>query len=93
MRLPCTRRVCDRRVTQFCSAWPTKLVEGFFLARSAKDLQGVFAEIEQEMRTQYYVSFPPRQAAPGFHALQVEVVRAPQKLQVHARHGYYAAVQ
>jgi Ca-activated chloride channel homolog len=66
---------------------------GFFLARSAKDLQGVFAEIEQEMRTQYYVSFPPQQSAPGFHALQVEVVRAPQKLQVHARHGYYAVAQ
>jgi len=65
---------------------------GLFVAQSAKELQGVFAEIEQEMRTQYYVSFPPQQDTPGFHALQVEV-RAPQKFQVHARHGYYAVAQ
>ena len=64
---------------------------GFFVARSAKELQGAFAEIEQEMRTQYFVSFPPQQSTPGFHALQVEVLRPPQKLQVHARRGYYAA--
>jgi len=65
---------------------------GLFVAQSAKELQATFAEIEQEMRTQYYVSFPPQQDTPGFHALQVEV-RAPQKLQVHARHGYYAVAQ
>ena len=61
-----------------------------FVAQSAKELQGAFAEIEQEMRTQYYVSFPPQQSAPGFHALRVEV-HSRQKLQVHARRGYYAA--
>ena len=49
----------------------------FFVAQSAKELQGVFAEIEQEMRSQYYVSFPPRRSTPGFHALRVEV-RSPQ---------------
>jgi hypothetical protein len=52
----------------------------------------MFAEIEQELRTQYYVSFPPQQVTPGFHALQVQV-RTPQKTQVHARQGYYAAAQ
>ena len=62
---------------------------GLFVAQSAKELQGAFTEIEQEMRTQYYVSFPPQQATPGFHALQVEV-RSPQNAQVHARRGYYA---
>lgn len=61
----------------------------FFLAQSAKELQGALDEIEQEMRSQYYVSFPPRRSTPGFHALRVEV-RSPQKLQVHARQGYYA---
>ena len=64
----------------------------FYVAQSGKDLDGVFAEIEQDLRTQYYVSFPPQQVTPGFHALQVEV-RAPQKLQVHARQGYYALEQ
>jgi len=34
------------------------------------------------------VSFPP-QARPGFHALRVEV-QTPQKLEIHARQGYYA---
>jgi len=65
---------------------------GLFVAQSAKELRGAFAEIEQQMRTQYYVSFPPQQSTPGFHALRVEV-RSPQKLQVHARRGYYAMAQ
>jgi len=64
---------------------------GLFVAQSAKELQGTFAAIEQQMRTQYYVSFPP-QSTPGFHALQVEV-RAPQNAQVHARRGYYALAE
>jgi VWFA-related protein len=64
----------------------------FFLAQSSKDLEGRFAEIEQDLRTQYYVSFPPQQVTPGFHALQVEV-RTPQKLKVHGRQGYYALEQ
>jgi Ca-activated chloride channel homolog len=62
---------------------------GVFVAQSAKDLQGAFAQIEQQMRTQYFVSFPPQQSTPGFHALRVEV-RSPQNAQVHARRGYYA---
>ena len=64
---------------------------GLFVAPSAKELGNAFAAIEQQMRTQYYVSFPP-QATPGFHALQVEV-RSPQNAQVHARRGYYAMAQ
>ena len=64
----------------------------FYVAQSSKDLEGAFAQIEQELRTQYYVSFPPQQETPGFHRLQVDV-RAPQKLQVHARQGYYALAQ
>jgi Ca-activated chloride channel family protein len=64
----------------------------FYVAQSSKDLEGMFAEIEQDLRTQYYVSFPPQQVTPGFHALQVQV-RTPQKMQVHARQGYYALAQ
>jgi VWFA-related protein len=64
----------------------------FYVAQSGKDLDGVFAEIEQDLRTQYYVSFAPQQVTPGFHALHVEV-HASQKLQVHARQGYYAVEQ
>jgi VWFA-related protein len=64
---------------------------GLFVAPSAKEMQGAFAEIELQMRTQYYVSFTP-QSTPGFHALQVEV-RAPQNAQVRARRGYFAIAQ
>lgn len=63
-----------------------------YVARSSKDLDGAFAQIEQDLRTQYYVSFSPQQATPGFHALRVEV-HTPQPLQVHARQGYYAFAQ
>lgn len=63
-----------------------------YVARSSKELDGAFAQIEQDLRTQYYVSFPAQQATPGFHSLRVEV-RAPQKLEVHARQGYYALTQ
>ncbi len=64
----------------------------FYVAQSSKDLDGAFAQIEQDLRTQYYVSFPPQQVTPGFHALHLEV-RSPRKLQVHARQGYYVSAQ
>ena len=60
-----------------------------YVANSAKELDASFAQIEQDLRTQYYVSFPPQEATPGYHALRVQV-RSPRKLQVRARQGYYA---
>jgi Ca-activated chloride channel homolog len=63
-----------------------------YVAESSNDFAGAFAQIEQDLRAQYFVSFPPQQSNPGFHSLQVEV-RAPQKLQIHARQGYYAMAQ
>lgn len=63
-----------------------------YIAPSAKDLATAFAQIERDLRTQYYVSFPPQQSTPGYHSLRVEV-RTPQKLQVHSRQGYYALEQ
>jgi VWFA-related protein len=64
----------------------------FFVARSAAELHAAFTVIQQEMRTQYYVSFTPQRDRPGFHALRVELRSSP-KLQVHARRGYYAMEQ
>jgi VWFA-related protein len=58
-----------------------------YIARTSKDLDGAFAQIEQELRAQYYVSFPP-QPGGGYHSLRVEV-RNPQSAEVHARQGYY----
>ena len=46
----------------------------FFVAQSSKELEGAFAQIEEDLRSQYYVSFPPREDTPGFHALRVEVL-------------------
>ncbi|MFZ0313265.1 MAG: VWA domain-containing protein [Candidatus Korobacteraceae bacterium] len=63
-----------------------------YVAPSSRDLGAAFAQIEQDLRTQYYVSFPRQQAAPGYHALRIEV-RPAQKLEVHARQGYYAMAE
>ena len=63
----------------------------YFVARSSRELDAAFTQIEQELRTQYYVSFAPR-SGPGYHSLQVEV-RAPQRLLVRARQGYFAFPQ
>jgi len=60
-----------------------------YLAQSSKDVDAAFVQIERDLRTQYYVSFRPQQATPGFHSLRLEV-RPGQNLEVHARQGYYA---
>ncbi len=60
----------------------------FYPASTEKDLPAVFAEMQQEMRTQYYVSFRPQQETPGFHELRLESTGS-QKLSVHVRQGYY----
>jgi Ca-activated chloride channel homolog len=63
-----------------------------YVAQSAGDLGAAFAQIERDLRTQYYVSFRPQQSTPGFHSLRLEV-RPSQKLEIHARQGYYAMAQ
>jgi VWFA-related protein len=63
-----------------------------YVAPSSRDLGAAFAQIEQDLRTQYYVSFPPQQSTPGYHALRIEV-RPAQKLEIHARKGYYAMAE
>jgi Ca-activated chloride channel family protein len=64
----------------------------FFIANNAHEADAIFSQLEQELRTQYYVSFRPQGELPGYHALQVEV-QAPKKMMVHARRGYYALNQ
>jgi VWFA-related protein len=62
----------------------------FFVADSPRQADAIFRQLEQELRTQYYVSFRPAQEKPGYHLLQLEL-DTPQKLLVHARRGYYVA--
>lgn len=63
-----------------------------YVAQSANDLGAAFAQIERDLRTQYYISFRPQQSTPGFHSLRLKV-RPSQRLEVHARQGYYAMAQ
>jgi VWFA-related protein len=62
----------------------------FYIADSEKDFPAIFASMEQQMRTQYSVSFQPLEQTPGFHSVRLEI-SGPQKLQVRARQGYYFA--
>jgi Ca-activated chloride channel family protein len=60
----------------------------FYVASREKDFPAVFAEMERQMRTQYYVSFPPERQNPGFHDLRIETT-SHRNLRIHARQGYY----
>lgn len=60
----------------------------FYLATTEKDFPAIFAAMEQQLRTQYYVSFRPQEETPGFHSLGLEMT-GPQRLHVHVRQGYY----
>jgi hypothetical protein len=59
-----------------------------YVAASDKDFPAVFAEMEQQMRTQYAISFLPQQETPGFHSLRLELT-GPLRMHVHSRQGYY----
>jgi VWFA-related protein len=63
-----------------------------YVAASSSDLDAAFTQIERDLRTQYFVSFPPQRRTAGYHSLRVEVL-APQNAQVHARTGYYATAR
>jgi VWFA-related protein len=60
----------------------------FYVVGSEKDFVTIFAAMDRQMRTQYYVSFRPEGDTPGFHQLRLEMTR-PGKLRIHARQGYY----
>jgi VWFA-related protein len=60
----------------------------FYTANSDKDFPAVFRSMEQQLRSQFAVSFQPPQRTAGYHAVQVEMSGG-LKLRVHARQGYY----
>ena len=60
----------------------------FYVAGSEKDFPAIFAAMEQQMRTQYAVSFQPGEQTPGFHAVKIEMA-GQQALRVHVRQGYF----
>ena len=59
-----------------------------YIANSEKDFPAVFAAMEQQMRTQYSVSFQPVEQTPGFHAVKIETAGG-RTLHVRSRPGYF----
>ena len=59
-----------------------------YIAAAERDFPAIFSAMEQQMRTQYTVTFQPADRTPGFHTLQIEVA-GDQKLRIHTRNGYY----
>ncbi len=59
-----------------------------YVANSDKELSAIFTDMEQQMRTQYSVSFEPAQETRGFHTLRLELA-GQTKLHIRARQGYY----
>jgi len=78
----------DRTLQRLADATGGRL----YVAQSSNDLDSAFTQIERDLRTQYYLSFRPQLSTSGFHSLRLEV-RPSQKLEVHARQGYYAMDQ
>lgn len=59
-----------------------------FVLPNLKRLDGVFAEIQDQLRSEYLVSFhPAQQDQCGYHSLSVRTHDP--ALHVHARHGYF----
>jgi VWFA-related protein len=60
----------------------------FMIASTDKDIPGMCATMEQQMRAQFAVSFQPAEPSPGFHLVQIKLL-GDSKLRVHARQGYF----
>ncbi|HEX8336059.1 MAG TPA: VWA domain-containing protein [Pyrinomonadaceae bacterium] len=66
-----------------------------FFPKRPEDLPAAFAQIEQELRAQYLISYTPTNRARdgGFRRLQIEVTNPrlkKQQLRLYYRQGYYA---
>jgi VWFA-related protein len=69
-----------------------------FFPKSTADLAAAFAQIEQELRSQYLISYTPANRARdgSFRKLRIEITNPAlrkQKLRLLYRQGYYAKVQ
>jgi len=59
----------------------------FFVVSSDKDFSSISMSMEQQMRTQFAVSFQPAEPTTGFHAVQIRPL-GDSELRVHARQSY-----
>jgi VWFA-related protein len=60
-----------------------------------KDIVRAFANLRDELRSRYAVSYRPAQFEPDGHFRKIRIMarKFGQKLRVHARKGYYAALR
>jgi VWFA-related protein len=54
-----------------------------------KALEGAIEKLGAELNTQYVVSFAPEASSPGYHTLEVQLVR-PGEFRIRARPGYWS---
>lgn len=64
-----------------------------FFPYKTKDVKNSFAAIEDELRSQYIVSYHPADFEANGHYRPVEITAVKKDLQVRARKGYYAPMQ
>jgi Ca-activated chloride channel family protein len=65
-----------------------------FFPFQIRDVANAFAEIQDELRSQYAVSYKPADFKPDGHFRTIEIVASDRKnFRVRARRGYYAPVQ
>jgi hypothetical protein len=55
-----------------------------------KGLEDAIQKLGAELHSQYMLSFVPEDSAPGYHKLEVRVVRAGE-FRIRARPGYWSA--
>jgi VWFA-related protein len=60
----------------------------FYVLSKEKEFSSVFSAMEQQMRTQYLLSFQPIEPKNGFHSVEIQMAIGP-KFHVHAKQGYY----
>ena len=64
---------------------------GMFEVSRKHPLRDVFAQIQEEMRSQYLISYAPSEDSSGDAYHKIEIKTKPEKLKVQARKGYYAS--
>jgi VWFA-related protein len=60
----------------------------FVIVNSVRDFNTISTMMDQQMRSQFAVSFQPAEPTPGFHSVQIELL-GDSKFRVHARQGYF----
>jgi Ca-activated chloride channel family protein len=63
-----------------------------FLPFQLTDVANAFAQIQDELRSQYAISYKPADFIPNGRFRAIEILAKDKKLRVRSKHGYYAPV-